>query len=100
MPETTRSAFIPHQHACSRRLRAAPRRFIRHTPERDFVGPGMIRRRDGTHPAVVISALVASSLTLGLVDLLHSRNGRKLSRVLADAALLTPWPLWLLVALC
>lgn len=52
-----------------------------------------------THPAVAISALAASSLMLGMVDLLHSRNGRKLSRVLADAALLTPWPLWLLVAL-
>ncbi|MEZ5415549.1 MAG: hypothetical protein R3F03_14685 [Opitutaceae bacterium] len=42
------------------------------------------------------SALTASALLLGLVDLGHHRTGREISRVLADVALLTPLPLWLL----
>jgi len=52
-----------------------------------------------TTSAVILSAIPASALMLGLVDLFHRRSGREISRVLADVALLTPLPLWLLSAL-
>lgn len=45
-----------------------------------------------------MTALVASALLLGLIDIFHQRHGRQLSRALVDLALLTPLPLWLLSA--
>lgn len=57
------------------------------------VGHALLKSR------VDMSALTASALMLGLVDHFHRRSGREVSRVLADVALLTPLPLWLLSAL-